>query len=244
MREAGTHVGVSGADVAQASQVDTCGLLRRTGYGASTLSPASAPEAQERREKQWPVAVGAPGATAEVQSPTGESGCAGRRRLSKNLALPYLDALTFKLAQHVDDSGGPDACWPWTAGVDLDGYGRLYVGDEELRAHRCALEVKLGRRLAADEVARHKVCDNPPCCNPAHLEAGTTEDNNRDMQERGRQARGERSGSAKLTDVQADEIRRACVGAPYGVYSQLARKYGISSRQVSYIAKGERRGVA
>lgn len=56
-------------------------------------------------------------------------------------------------------------------------------------------------------VIRHK-CDNPPCCNPAHLEIGTRADNNRDMYERGRErhVKGEEVGGVQLTEDQVREI--------------------------------------
>jgi hypothetical protein len=60
----------------------------------------------------------------------------------------------------------------------------------------------------------HK-CDNPPCCNPAHLFAGTNDDNVRDKVQKGRQHRpiGRLNGRAKLTDEQIDEAgRRAAAG--------------------------------
>lgn len=157
----------------------------------------------------------------------------------------YLQKLAEKLDLLVDRSGGPDACHPWTGGFTPDGYGRLYSGNLDLQAHRCALEVKLGRRLAPGEVARHKVCDNRTCCNGLHLRHGSIADNNRDMVEHGRIARGDRSGAAKITEVQAQEILSACAGEPpRGIFAALGRRLGISSRQVSYIAKGQRRRAA
>lgn len=58
-----------------------------------------------------------------------------------------------------------------------------------------------------DLLIRHR-CDNPPCCNPAHLEVGTHADNNRDMVERGRAryVNGEEVGGVRLTEDQVREI--------------------------------------
>lgn len=48
-------------------------------------------------------------------------------------------------------------------------------------------------QLAEGEVVRH-TCDNPACCNPAHLIRGTVADNVADRVARGRSATGERNG--------------------------------------------------
>lgn len=89
----------------------------------------------------------------------------------------------------VDYSGGPDACWPWTGHRDAAGYGKFQVGNRSRLTHRCAIALALG------EVPRGKIvmhtCDNPSCCNPAHLRVGTQGDNMMDKVRKGRHVYGE-----------------------------------------------------
>ena len=78
-------------------------------------------------------------------------------------------------------------CWIWTGELNNHGYGRFatWTGGRRVRylAHRLAFELTQGPLGAL--VARH-TCDNPPCCNPEHLEVGTQADNLRDAVSRGR----------------------------------------------------------
>lgn len=136
------------------------------------------------------------------------------------------------------------ACWPWRGARDKDGYGRLGRG---LRAHRFAFERTYGPIPNGLQVCHR--CDNPPCCNPAHLFLGTIADNMRDKALKGRAASGDRNGrrlypeklrgengpSAKLTEAQVLAIRSAYRAAACSVTS-LARRYGISRRLVRKIA--------
>lgn len=101
----------------------------------------------------------------------------------------------------LDKSGGSSACWPFVGGCDRDGYGRF----RGKAAHRVALAAALGRPL--DGHALHH-CDNPPCCNPAHLYEGTQVDNMRDRARRGRAACGVRNGRNKLSPKAVAVIRR------------------------------------
>ena len=100
-------------------------------------------------------------------------------------------------------------CWPWRASKYKDGYGRFKIGRGVHRAHRVAWEVFNGEELG-DRHALHK-CDNPECCNPYHLAAGSHAQNMAEMHERGRWkapvSTGESNGNARLTADHVKEIR-------------------------------------
>jgi hypothetical protein len=82
-------------------------------------------------------------------------------------------------------TGTPDACWPWKGPRDKEGYGVITDDTRrQIRAHRIAFERINGPIPQGQYVLHH--CDNPPCCNPAHLWLGTIADNNADMWSKGR----------------------------------------------------------
>lgn len=128
----------------------------------------------------------------------------------------------------------PDECWPWTGYVGKHGYGSVARG----RVHRLVLAEKLGRYLAADEVTRH-TCDNRICCNPNHLIVGTNLDNVRDAVERGRTARGERNGRARLTSAAVEEIRRLYATGEFR-HVDLAEMFGVARSTIQTVTSGKR----
>lgn len=123
-----------------------------------------------------------------------------------------------KFWSRVDRSGGPDACWPWTGGRYSTGYGRMSMGRKKTGAHRLAWAIANGP--IPDGLVICHTCDNPPCCNPAHLWAGTNQDNTADRVAKGRSAHGEKAWAKN--PVRGDdhwtrrEPERACRGALNG----------------------------
>jgi len=78
------------------------------------------------------------------------------------------------------DVKGPDDCWEWTAGKIPGGYGAVWdnsIGRHQ-HAHRLAWELANGP-IPDGMWVLHR-CDNPPCCNPAHLWLGTQYENDKD----------------------------------------------------------------
>lgn len=86
----------------------------------------------------------------------------------------------------VDKSGGPNACWPWTAHRLPAGYGTMGMGGHNTRhalAHRLAWIIENGWIPKGMLVLHY--CDYPPCVNIRHLYLGTKVDNSRDAYLRG-----------------------------------------------------------
>jgi len=146
---------------------------------------------------------------------------------------------------HVDRSGGPDACWPWTARLGTTGYGAVSITRTGLhktfKAHRIAWQFVNGE--IPDGLFLCHRCDNRPCCNTAHMFPGTPADNVADMISKGRRvhvvasperrARGETHGRAKLNATQVLDIReRASTGA---LQRSLAREFGVGQATISKI---------
>jgi len=98
----------------------------------------------------------------------------------------------------VDRSSGPDVCWPWMRAVNRQGYGEISVGSRTdgsrtlLRAHVLAYRLAFGDPPPDKPCILHS-CDNPPCCNPRHLWAGTKADNIRDSVRKGRHRNSKRT---------------------------------------------------
>ena len=130
--------------------------------------------------------------------------------------------------------GAPSECWEWIGTKDTHGYGQIRWHGKMCLSHRLALAFTDGdweSRL----LVRH-VCDNPPCCNPAHLCRGTYRDNTRDAIERGlfrTMPKGGDHPSAKLTDRQAMAIKRSSETT-----AEAAAKYGVCFSTIQQIRNG------
>lgn len=174
------------------------------------------------------------------------------------MAVPKPISQTFSDGQIVSfwsrvQKSNPDECWlfsrtnprthygVWTTRISSQTEKPSYKG---FRAHRIAYYLATGDDPGNLEVLH--TCDNPPCCNPAHLFKGTPADNMADKMNKGRghfpgvinQPKGERHAMAKLVESQVYEIRELYIAAEKSI-PQIAEIYGVSTTTIEHIAKGK-----
>lgn len=135
------------------------------------------------------------------------------------------------------DKRGPDECWVWQGTRGIHGYGQMSVNNRQVSTHRISKMLEVGHGLLATQIVCHH-CDNPPCCNPAHLFVGTVLDNMRDAARKGRliqlpALRGSENYKAKVTESQVLEIRAQ---SARGVSRRdLCLRFGIKLPTVGHI---------
>jgi hypothetical protein len=135
--------------------------------------------------------------------------------------------------------GKPLECWPWIAAfrnnrVSLK-YGAFWLNGRHQPASRVAL-ILSGVDVPEGMDVCHR-CDNPPCCNPAHLFVGTAQDNMDDKTSKSRQVMGCRVHTAKLTaeDVLAIRALKPEQPGQRGLAKALAEKYGVRQTHINDI---------
>lgn len=137
------------------------------------------------------------------------------------------------------DRRGPDECWPWLGGTrQKEGYGILSIRRKKMTVSRLIVAEQTGEDVPAGRVVRH-TCDNPPCCNPAHLVVGTPRDNSRDAMDRDRVARGERVAGAILTAEQVRAMREYADEHPDALLPDLGERFDIDPKRLSPILMGK-----
>lgn len=132
-------------------------------------------------------------------------------------------------------------CWPWTATKTSFGYGSFRVGSmtdgsrRKEMAHRVAYMLATGKTIPQGKVIMH-ACDNPPCCNPAHLSVGTYAENGKAAYDRKRRVSivqpGENSPRAKLTAENVAYVRS--VGYAKSA-RELAQELGVGTSTITAI---------
>lgn len=129
-----------------------------------------------------------------------------------------------------------DGCWSWTGSKSTAGYGRIWLGSGAKapgHAHRVSYELHNGP-IPDGGVIMH-TCDNPECCNPAHLVLGTHAANSADKVSKRRHYHGEAHRTAKLTEADVLKIRSSpSVSGP-----ELQKLFGVSSSVISNIRTGK-----
>jgi len=123
-----------------------------------------------------------------------------------------------------------EGCWGWNASILKDGYPQIGSGRKLgiSKGHRASWVIHKGAIPEGFSVL-HK-CDNRICTNPDHLFLGKPIENSRDMVYKGRQPKGAKNGSAKLTNEDVLEIRDLSnkgVGSSF-----LSEKFSVSRHSI------------
>jgi hypothetical protein len=136
-------------------------------------------------------------------------------------------------------------CWEWQGRRMTQTacpYGVVWFEGKHQLAHRVAWYLAHGEWPKA--CVLHK-CDNPPCCRPSHLFAGTRDENNKDRmrKNRGHRPVGTLNPRAALSPTLIAALRRwRAAGVPYVV---MARTLGVRPDTVSHAVRGRTwRGAA
>ena len=128
-------------------------------------------------------------------------------------------------------------CLLWIGSYYHYGHGSAWHQGQKWQAHRLAWTLARGPIPEGAWIC-HK-CNVPACCNPDHLYVGDAQTNQRDIDESGHRAKGERQGLSKLTEENVRAIRQE-----YRRYSDthgapaLAKKYGVTRTTILHAASG------
>ena len=133
-------------------------------------------------------------------------------------------------------------CWNWTGAKSPLGYGRFSMvtgkrTDRSKQVHRIAWVHFKGPVPEGLEILH--LCNNPSCCNVAHLSVGTHSTNMEQAKAAGVTSRA-KARSAKLNDESVRAIRNEHkAGTPYRA---IARSRGISDTLVRGVVLRKRWG--
>lgn len=125
-----------------------------------------------------------------------------------------------------------DECVLWPHGCDAHGYGQLSVNQYPHKVHVLVCEHHHGPRPDGMEVAHS--CGVRNCMNSAHLRWATRKENVADTVRHGRTTRGERSASAKLSEVDVLLIRQ---NSDRLSQSQLAKRFNVTRGTISDVQR-------
>ena len=127
-----------------------------------------------------------------------------------------------------------NGCLEFNGVRDKNGYGVIKYLKKNKKIHRLSYERSKGE-VPKGLIVRH-TCDNPSCWNPDHLLAGTSQDNTRDMFERGRgfKLRGSDHGNSKLTESQVKEIKDLLSTSNLS-QREIAKMYSVTQTRISKI---------
>ncbi|CAB4177895.1 HNH nuclease [uncultured Caudovirales phage] len=141
--------------------------------------------------------------------------------------IPLSDKIERNIVR-IPESG----CWIWMSSLNPGGYGKTGLGRGScLSAHRVSYENKYGA-IPKNKLALH-TCDITCCVNPDHIFIGTQKDNMIDKVKKNRQAKGEKHGQHKLTEMQAIEIKFSAKSS-----IELSKEFDCSITAIRQIKSG------
>lgn len=148
----------------------------------------------------------------------------------RNRKWPTKEDRFFAKVDKTPGHGPRGECWLWTGAVLPDGYGHFKDEGTARPAHVVSYEIENGH-LPEGMNGLHE-CDFRACVNPAHIFAGTHQDNMDDMVAKGRSdaPKGEDHHDAKLTEEQVRAIR-----ADPRSQRAIAADYGLSQSAIAHI---------
>ena len=144
--------------------------------------------------------------------------------------------------RHVEKLGD-DECCPWKGAKNKAGYGIICYGTmydrHSMAAHRMVWQSIHGE-APIGMVVMHS-CDNPSCCNPAHLSLGTHQENTEDCIAKGRRSK-KYAFSPRQRKLSDDDIREIRKMAASGLKDyEISHKFKICSSTVWNIVKRKRK---
>lgn len=146
-------------------------------------------------------------------------------------------------------------CWLWNGATHPAGYGLLGRGRNKeglIRATHASWKLYTGQDVPKGMLIMHR-CDNPPCCNPDHLELGTHKTNCDDMIKKGRKVLGtpKYGMDNNLTKISTETVQAIkdmwLDGLPtwgdgrVGHREKIMNKFSVSATTVKAIVAGKRR---
>lgn len=134
--------------------------------------------------------------------------------------------------------GAKDECWEWQGPTQKTfGYGWTWFDGSARNTHRVAWILTHGP-IAAGLCVCHR-CDNPKCCNPAHLFLGTKGENTLDMVAKGRNYRPPplcAEKQARIRELRTKGITYREIAKVVGCSVRTAHQYG--STEQGFIRRG------
>lgn len=126
-------------------------------------------------------------------------------------------------------------CREWTGCKIPSGYGTYRFHSETHYVHRLAYEVFIGKIPKKMHILHS--CHNRACIEPQHLRVGSHQENLKERDDAGRQARGERGGMSKLKDKDVIAIRRLFIDNISNC--EIGRKFGVRDVTIRDIRIGK-----